>query len=1132
MISVRKLAYGAALGALLCGMGGAAAYAQETTAAIRGQVVDANGNGAANATVTIVHVPTGTTVTTVTGPDGLYSARGLRVGGPYKVSSSVGGQTETTTLPSAGIGAPAEVDIVFAPGVEEVVITGVLLGRENNGGPTSGYNLGDIQELPSLKRDLKDVARLNPFITLDPSNLDAVLVAGTNSKYNSLTVDGVKQNDDFGLNANGYPTQRSPISTDAVQAVAVNLAPYSVLYNDFQGANINVVTKSGTNEFKGSALYEISDDSFIGDKVRGNKVQNDFKEESYSATFGGPIIKDRLFFFGSYEKFKADRATIAGPVGSGKPIISGNAAAAIPFITAAQVTAVQDALATRYGFSDDRENSILNNIMLPERDEKWLGKIDWNITDNHRLALTYQDTKGTRLIEGNRSSVTQLALYSDYYIKGDALKVYTAQLNSDWTDNLRSELVATRKKVVTIQQPVSGQAGNGEGNGDEETEIGQFSIGANPAVSGTGTRILAGPDVSRHANELENEVTTFRGRAFYDLGDHSFAIGAEREELKVYNLFGQRTEGEFTFNSIADLQNGILNQLSYQNAIVDANGDGNRNEQDLAAKFDYAVWNFYAQDTLQITPDLSVTAGFRYTRYTQSDDPVANPFFRNRYGFSNDENLNGKNVFMPRVSFDFRPQWDKWHISRVKISGGAGLFSGGSSTVWVSNSFSNTGVLGAQISCVRNATSTSCGQAAGTTDNAVLANLTDYRNIPTAVENLLNPNNAFLQNVQRAANVNGIDPAFDPIQTWKSSLSFAADLDLWQLGSGYNLTLDFLRGDVRKAVLWRDYRAGLAPVARAPDGRPIYRRPAERGLFLTGAASSDTGSDLILTNTDEGFQQSIAIGLSKSWDWGLDASISYTYTDAKEVSAATSSTASSNFNQVATANSNNPGLATSNYEIKDSFKGRLSWSHQFFGDNDTVFSLFVEHRSGLPFSYTYNASTTTALNTWGDNASNRQLFYVPRTDGNGNVTLTSDPIITYLTTGATAVDIAAFNQYLKDTGLIKYAGGIAPRNGFRNPSVTRVDFRLSQEIPAFFPNQAKLTAYVDFINVGNMLNSKWGLIEQVDFPSVAPIMAAAIVNNGTQYQYSGFARAVKPFANSDAPNRSLWQVKFGLKYSF
>lgn len=1131
MISMRKLAAGAAFTALLCGMS-SAVYAQETTSAIRGQVTDGSGGPLAGATVTITHVPTGTTVTTVTSDDGFYSTRGLRVGGPYTVKATSGGATESATIAAAGIGAPVEVDIAFGGGtVEELIVTGAA-ATEKNGGPTSGYGLGDIQELPSLKRDLRDVARLNPFVTLDPSNLDAVLVGGVSNRYNSLTVDGVKQNDDFGLNANGYPTQRSPISTDAVQAMSVNLAPYSVLYNDFQGANINVVTKSGTNDFHGTAVYEYSDDGMIGDKAKGQTFTNAFKEKTYAATLGGPVIKDRLFFFGSYEKFKAARGTIAGPVGSGKPVISGNPTAPMPFITPAMVTAVQEALATRYGFTDDRDNSILNNLQLPENDRKYLAKVDWNITDNHRLAATYQDTKGTRLIEGNRSSATQLALYSDYYIKGDALKVYTAQLNSDWSENLRTELTATKKKVVTIQQPVSGIAGNGSGDGDEETEIGQFSIGANPSVSGTGTRILAGPDVSRHANELQNEVTSYRGRAFYDLGDNQFSVGVENEKLAVFNLFGQRTEGEFTFNSIPNLQAGLLDQLSYQNAILDANGDGKRNEQDLAAKFDFQTWNLYAQDTLRITPELSVTAGFRYTRYKQGDTPASNSFFFQRYGFSNAENLDGLDVMMPRLSFDYQPGFDKWHVSRVRISGGAGLFSGGAPTVWISNSFSNTGVLGAQVSCVRGSTSTACGGAVGTTDAAILDQVTNYKNIPTAVEALLDPSRASINNLRRAAPVNALDPNFQPVQTWKSSLSLSFDADLWQLGDGYHFTLDFLRGDVRQAILWKDYRAGLTPIARAPDGRPIYRRSAERGLFLTGAPGADTNSDLLLTNTDEGFQQSWAIGVSKSFDWGFDGSLSYTYSDAKEVSPGTNSTASSSFGQMATADFNRPGLATSNYEIKHSVKGRLSWTHQFFGDNDTNVSLFFERRSGLPFSYVYNASSTSALATWGDISSNRQLFYVPKTDSSGNVTATSDPIVAFVSTGATAVDLAAFNAYLKETGLIKYAGQIAPRNAFKNPDVSRFDLHLSQQVPAFFPNAAKLTAYMDIINLGNLLNSKWGVVEQVDFPNTAPIMAATLNAANTQYTYSSFAKAVKPFTNSDAPNRSLWQIKVGLKYSF
>ena len=297
-------------------------------------------------------------------------------------------------------------------------------------------------------------------------------------------------------------------------------------------------------------------------------------------------------------------------------------------------------------------------------------------------------------------------------------------------------------------------------------------------------------------------------------------------------------------------------------------------------------------------------------------------------------------------------------------------------------------------------------------------------------------------------------------------------------------------------------------------------------------AGNDSGNDLILTNTKEGFQESIAVSLSKSFDYGIDASLSYTWTNAKDVNPGTSSVAFSNFGGVATADSNNPGLATSNYEIENQWKMRVTWTHEFWDDLETNVTLFAESRSGLPYSFVYNLSSANALANFGDGASNRQLFYVPRTDASGNVTLTSDPLVTYVTTGATAINIDAFNAYLKEVGLIRYAGQISPRNGFKSDTVNRFDIRLSQEFPAFFPGGAKLQAYMDIVNFGNLLNSKWGAIEQVDFPYTVPIVATTIVNGGRQYQYSTFQKAVETLSNSDAPNRSLWQIKFGLKYSF
>jgi hypothetical protein len=1134
MISMKRLAGGAAL-TVLALAASSAVYAQETTSAIRGQVTD-NGVPVAGATVTVTHKPTGTVATTLTGPDGVYLARGLRVGGPYAIAVVAPGQAPMTVeIASVGVGDPVGVDVEVNPqSVSEVLVTAGGADKTKNNGPTTRFTRADLDALPSLKRDLKDAARLNPFITLDPTNLDAVIAAGTSSKYNSLTIDGVKQNDDFGLNNNGYPTQRGPISTDAVQALSVNLAPFSVIYNDFQGANLNAVTKSGTNEFHGTVFGEDSNDKYIGDKSKTNATglktyTNKFSEKSYGATLGGPIWKDKLFFFLSYENYEAERPVTAGPVGSGRSIVVGDG---VTYVTSAQLTQVQDILATKYGYDFEKANSVLNISSLPEEDVKKLAKIDWNITDKHRLAFTYQDTDGTRQIEGNRSSATQLQMYGGYYTKGDHLRVYTGQLNSQWTDALRTEVVFSQKEVTTIQQPLGGCAGDGSESGDEACEFGQFAIGAIPGVSGTNTRILAGPDISRHANSLSNTVKTYRGRAFYELGEHSFIVGAEREDISVFNLFAQNTEGAFTYNSIADLQAGTLQALTYQGAITDANGDGVRNEKDLAAAFDFKSTNLYFEDSLRITPDLTVGVGFRYQYYTQNDKPLANANFLNRYKFTNSENLDGRSIVLPRVSFNWTPEFDAMHVSRVNLNGGFGLFSGGSSTVWLSNSYSNTGVLGATVSCTRGSTSTSCGTAGGTTDTAILNQVTSGYDIPSVVESLLDPTKASIVAIQRAANVNALDPNFKPISTWKTTLSFSADLDFGPLGDGYRFTADGIYSDVNNAILWKDYRAGLAPIAFAPDGRPIYNRAAERGALVAGSGT-DTGADYVLTNTKKGYQKSAAIGLAKSFPFGIDASASATWVRAKDVNSGTSSTASSNFGQVATYDLNNPALATSNYEVKYSYKGRLSWKHAFFGDNNTGFNMFFERRAGLPFSYTFLTSgtataTNSNINNFGDAASSRQLFYVPKADSSGNVTATSDSLVNY----GTGFDIVAFNDFLKSSGLMKYNGKISPRNAFKSRDVSRIDLRFTQELPAFFPNAAKLQAYVDLINFGNMINKKYGVVEQVDFPYTSVVVSPQISNGKYIYSGSNFKTSPYTAANSDAPNRSLWQVKFGLKYTF
>ena len=1131
MITMKKLAGGVALSALTLAMS-SAVYAQETTGGIRGQITNEAGQPVPNASVVITHVPTGTRNTTATGPDGFYSARGLRVGGPYTITvTGADADPETATVENIGLGDPAEVDLTLysAAAVEGVTVTGARIVA--SAGPSTRYGEEDIENRPSIGRDLRDTFRSDPFVTIDTAQAGAVTVAGTNFRNNSIVIDGVKQNDDFGLNLNPYPTLRSPINIDAVEAVSVSVAPYGVLNNDFLGAQINVVTKGGSNDWEGSIYGQRTDDSLIGDSIRGQPFDVTFEEETWGATFGGPIWRDRAFFFASYEDFEAIRPLSIGPAGSGRSI-------APPGISTADVTTVQSSLAGTYNFNFDQNNSILGAAgTLPEQDVKEQARIDVNVTDNHRVRLTYQNTESNRFFEGETSNNTRLSLRSSQYSSVQNLKTMTAQINSDWTDAIRTELFYNAKEVDSPVTPVAGCAEGPTGTGDEVCEFANFNI-----ALGNGSRIIAGPDISRQANILANETATYGARGYFSFGAHEVLVGGEREEIDIFNLFAQRTEGEYDFDNLTQFQARSARRLQYQNAVIDVNGDGFRNELDLAAAFTIGNTALYVEDNWRISDTLSITPGIRYERIDNEERPALNQFFASRYGFGNDATLDGKDVFLPRLAFD----WDGPFAFRVQ--GGIGLFSGGTPNVYISNSYSNTGVAGVQVSCERNSAgaviSTSTCPAAVAT--VALNNVNGF-DIPTEVEALLNPALGGVANLQRAAAVNALDPDFELPQSWKMSVTLSRDFDIGGfLGNDWRFTADLLHSRVRYTPFLIDLRSGMTPRRTAPDGRPIYNNAAERATLI-GATGTDTGRDILLTNADMGHATTLAFALEKSWDWGLDLTLSQTFNRAKDVQAFTSSTASSNLTLTATSDPQRPQLATSNYEIPYSTKLSASWARKFFGDNETRVTLFSEWRSGRPFSLTFNpiilttnnAGTVTGRTSTGASVAvfgttgNNQLLYVPQgADARDQRVRYEDTIV-----GGNVVQTAEqtrerLAQLYGSLGLSEYAGGIAPRNAFRSNDVTRIDLRIQQELPAFFPGGAKIKAFVDFQNIGNMLNDEWGVLEEVDFPYIPGVVDVRIDTATNQYVYSNFRPIGTVTSSSFSPTRSVWQIAFGLKYEF
>jgi hypothetical protein len=1137
MISMKRLAGGAAL-AVLAMASATAVYAQETTGAIGGRITDANGAPLGNATVVVTHEPSNTSVTTMTSPDGYYNARSLRVGGPYTVAvTSAEYQAKTIEVADVAAGAPTVLDVALTAGdstVAAIVVTAAQSGaRTLSTGPRSTFSAADIETLPSFSRDLKDLVRMNPFVTLDPTNNNALIIAGNNNRVNTIYIDGVKQADDFGLNGNGYPSQRSPISTEIVKQVSVEVAPYDAQYGSFQGGVVNIVTKSGDNTFHGSAYADYDSSRMAGrsyssvDGKRTFKVNN-FEDKVYGVTLGGPIIKDRLFFFGSYEKGEFAQASDAfGPSDSTAPN-------KVPGITTSQVQQIQDILKNVYKFDALGYGATLP----PQIDKKYFLKLDANITDNQRAVFSYQREENSSTFNGgsNNTSSTSgaLALLSNYYNRPETLEVFTGQLFSQWTENFSTDIEYSQKQVSSVRAPLSG------------------SDFANFTIKLGSQNVTLGPDISSQANVLDNKNKTFKFRGTYRAGDHVFTAGYEREKLNVFNQFVQRANGAYTFDAscgagvgipssntaalaaaaIQNLQNRQACSLVYANAATNNKVDG-------AANWDSITNVLYAQDEYSLLPNLTVRVGVRAEWYDSNTAPQANTRFLNQYGFTNTETYKGMYVVMPRVGFNWRPD------ERTVITGGVGLFSGGSPNVWLSNSFSNTGNLLGSVSC-STAASSPCRDA--------LSNVDGFKVGASA----LAANTA--STVAGTGITNAVDPNFHAPSVWKYSVSAARYFKVPYLGDDWRVHGDFLYQKTNYGITWRDLYATANPGPRAPDGRPTYL--ASRAPATTGAAPTAAFYDLLLTNTRKGGGTVWALGVGKTWDEGLaqgfDFDLTYTRTDMKDTNPGTSSVALSNYSQWAISDRNNPEVATSNYQIKYQTKLALGYSRAFFGDYKTSARFFIQRRAGLPFSYTFDSNTNSAGGSlsasgqieqmFGETEDvafrDTQLFYVPKTDSSGNITMSSDPIVHF----NNAADAAALDAFVKRTGLDKYAGSIAPRNKFKSRDITTMDVRLEQELPAFFPDGSKLKATLDIINLGNLINKKWGVLEQWPFPNTvrvvtatncqasalatagATVAARCAAGPGNYYQYGGLVSTTPTVSGSN--QSSTWYIKFGLKYQF
>lgn len=1139
--------------ALLCAAAAIAApvsaYAQQITSQIEGQVTSAAGEPLANATVVVTDARTGASQTFTTEANGRFVARGLTVGGPYTVTAeSPGFQGQSvedliTTLQGAttltfnlepAATAAAEGTIVVTASRANVQLREI--------GPGTAFSTEILQNAPTFNRDIRDIIRLDPRVSLDRddggSGQDRISCLGGNDRGNTFTVDGIIQGDVYGLNDTGFSSRSStPLPYDAIRETQVQFAPFDVEYGQFTGCAINVVTRSGSNRFTGGGFFEYTNADLRGDTVDGRPVAPIEPDKRWGAFLGGPIIPDRLFFFGAYEEQQAGQAQDDGPAGAG----FANDIAGVPV---SEFDRVSEILSRVYG--------IETGGLLRNRDfsnERYFGRIDWQITDGHRLELTAQ-----RLEEGSirpddfSSSATNPSVTgaNTFYVSGTVSNYYSGRLFSQWTDRISTELRYSRSEVTDQQNPLGG------GEAQDDSPIPRIVVGVD---TGTGAdrrfgRIIAGPGFSRSANDLQTTIEQYKALLGVDAGSHSLKLGVELNRADIFNLFVQNATGTLFFRNAADLEAGILSngtntnptgqQLVGGQAVGAAgNFSASGDVRDAAAAFTRSIYSVYLQDDWRVTDQLNVVLGVR-TDWYDGGRPGFNPQFFRRYGFNNGTGFSNIDpVVLPRFGFTY--DFDGFSVlSRGQLRGGVGLFSGGDPLVWFGNAFQNNGFGFAE------GTTRSSACPAGPID--VVQN-GRFTGVPTCFQA-----DAQNQAGRGLGDTQSVDPNIKTPTVLRFNIGLQSNLDLQPSGflSGWRLNLDYIYSQYRNPFTLVDLAA--TPDARLGvngftiDGRPIYRSidPSVAGCMaqLVGVGAppvyqnvnpacfnTSRDDELMLTNQD-GYRSHIAsVLLSKSFDGGFFTTggstyvnFGYAYTDAQDRRNLYNSTAGSNYDLTAAFDRQNPEASRGFYESRHNITFSANLAEQFIPEYDTNFGFTFVARSGRPYSLTFSGG-----GVFGDSVSGNDnaLVYVPTGPNDPNVSPGSNP--------------AAVQQLADFLGNLNCAQGFAGRTIARNTCTNDwyfdLDLRFSQEIPGplalFGRGRDRIEFYGMFDNFLNFLDDSWNVQRRRNFSGLQDVAGLGGVDAQGRYIITNFIGA-DTFADDNQINTSssVWRLKFGVSYRF
>ncbi len=1059
---------------------------QVTTSSMNGTVKTLSGADLAGASITAIHTPTGTVYSTTTGKGGIYYISNMNPGGPYTLSVSfVGYKALTREGLNLSLGETLNEDFQLletAENLTEVVVSTKALQTSGKGGTETSIGRDKIANLPTVGRNISDFLRFVPQAKVDA--FGGVSIAGQNNRYNSFYIDGAVNNDVFGLSAsgtNGGQAGISPISIDAIDQFQVVIAPYDASLGNFTGGGINAITRSGTNNLSGSVYYFFRNEKFSGktpgvDKSVATKLA-DFTNRTIGFRVGGAIIKNKMFFFLSGEVQRDKRPQ---PFDFSTYNGASNQAA---------IDALANTLKTTYGYDP---GGYLDNPETIEAN-KIAAKIDWNISQKHKLSFSYRYNDGFRN-NTSRSSNSTINFFNNGVLFPSTTHSGSLELNSKFNNNVNNKLLITMTSVV-----------------DDRGAIGDNF----PRVSitdGTGGRIIFGTEEFSTGNYLkQNNIALFDVFKYYK-GKHILSIGTDNEISKSTNIFIRQNYGSFVYSDLATFMSGGLAQTYNRTySLLDPIGTTGDASVNAAAKFNTLRLGFFVGDEIKVNNRLTVTLGLRADNTKFITTPKTDQFFNDSAlskfaayhdmkGARSGQITSPKWSLNPRLGFVFKIPEES-----LVIRGGMGLFTGRVPLVWPGGVYNNNGISLAGI------TRSNVAFRANPAGQYVASDFGITVPVPSGQVDL----------IAKDFRMNKI-----------FRLSMAVDK---QLGKRWKLTIE---GIVTKNINEIDYdRVDVLPAnlkSVGIDVRDVHSLTGNNAAQIPVRANGSNpyaGGVYLLSNSTgkKGYSYTFTASIDKSWNnnWAVNAN--YSFGNSIVINEGTSSQNNSQWRFMETVNGRNKlGLSTSDYDMGHRINAYVAKKFTYLNKKlATTISFVYNGQSGNPYSYVLNRGMIRDL----DNNETNDLIYIP--------TQTQLASMVFVTNGTLTPQQQKdnFDAFIEsDKYLKKHRGQYAERNGARTPFTHVVDFKLLQDLNLKLGSKTyQLQITYDIFNFTNFISRDAGkqyFVTNDQFTILEMSGYVSATNLTPQYKFTRPTNNNVYNISDGVFNSSRWSSQLGIRLSF